>query len=329
MWAYLLHLGSNLWVDRVVPGREQDYICFQPFLRCEAALWRALTAALAASGATAVLIDVADGVRYDSHPELAVRRAWSRPRLQRELARLRRLGLEPIPKLNFSTAHDAWLGPYGRMVSTDAYYAVCRDLIAETIELFGRPSLFHLGMDEETAAHQQLYAYAVMRQHDLWWQDLRFLVDQVERGGSRAWVWSDYLWHHPDEYLRRMPRTVLQSNWYYGASFSLDRRRNPAAAYVRAYLQLDAHGFDQVPTGSNHAHAGNFAATVGFARRHLAPERLRGFLQTAWRPTQTVYRERHLEAIAQLQAARTRAGAARVPLRRRSPAAGRTRPACP
>ena len=76
-----------------------------------------------------------------------------------EVVRLREMGLEPIPKLNFSTCHDAWLGPYARMVSTPQYYQVVKDLIAETIEMFGNPRLFHLGMDEEALVHQRQFEY--------------------------------------------------------------------------------------------------------------------------------------------------------------------------
>jgi len=38
------------------------------------------------------------------------------------------MGLEPIPKRNFSTAHDTWIKEYGRQVSTSVYYLVCADL---------------------------------------------------------------------------------------------------------------------------------------------------------------------------------------------------------
>jgi len=96
----------------------------------------------------ALVLDLGDGVRWDSHPEIAVENAWTPAKLREELDRARELGIEPLPKLNFSTAHDAWLGPYSRMVSTPQYYEVCRDLIDEASELFGRPRLFHLGMDE-------------------------------------------------------------------------------------------------------------------------------------------------------------------------------------
>jgi len=305
IWAYLLHLGCNMWADRLIPGREDEYICFRPYLRCETELWNEVVKEMAEAGMNMAVIDVADGVEYESHPEIAVRRAWSPKRLRRELARMRRLGIEPIPKLNFSTCHDAWMGPYARMVSTDAYYAVCRDLIEEVIDLFDGPRFFHLGMDEETAQHQRLYEYVVIRQHDLWWRDLFFYIEAVEKGGSRPWVWSDYVWHYPEIFYAKMPTSVLQSNWYYQDSFSISQRRNPRSFHrVRAYLELDERGYDQVPTGSNHSFPENFQKTVEYGKKRLAPERLKGFLQTVWRPTQAIYRDRHLEAVQLVGAAK-------------------------
>jgi hypothetical protein len=237
-------------------------------------------------------------VKYESHPEIAVKGAWSPKRLRRELERLRKLGLEPIPKLNFSACHDAWLGPYSRMVSTDTYYAVCKDLLHEIADLFDRPRFFHLGMDEETFEHQRYYEYTLVRQYDLWWRDLYFLFEQVENGGVRPWVWSDYVWHHPDVFYEKMPKSVLQSNWYYGAEFAEAEGR--AKACVGAYDGLEAHGYDQVPTGSNWSTPTNFGRTVEYCRERIAPERLYGFLQTPWKPTLEACRQRHLEAIQQV-----------------------------
>ena len=304
IWAYLIHLGYNMWSDRDTPEWTQwsrlPYFAARPFLRCHTPLWRDLLKRMAGAGVNMVVIDLGEGVEYDSHPEIAVRRAWQPERLRRELARIRDLGLEPIPKFNFSTAHDQWLGPYARCVSTDAYYAVCRDLIAEAAQLFDHPRLFHLGMDEETAGHQRFYQYAVMRQHDLWWHDLYFLIEQVEKAGARPWIWSDYIWRHPDDFRRKMPRSVLQSNWYYGKSFSLKRR------YVQAYLDLEKHRYDQVPAGSNYSVPVNLHRTAQFCRKRLAPRRLRGFLQTVWRPTLEPYRHYHESAIDLVADAKTR-----------------------
>lgn len=289
-WGYLIHLGFNMWADREAPEWGLEHISAKPFLRCDPGVWDATVEALVRAGADLLVIDLGEGVRYESHPELAARGAWSVGRLRRELDRLRQLGLEPIPKLNFSATHDAWLGPYGRCVSTPPYYRVCRDLLREVIDLFDRPRFFHLGMDEETARHQRYYNYVVIRQHDLWWKDFEFLAEQVERRGVQPWIWSDYLWNHSETFLQRMPQTVLQSNWYYGSRFS---RKDP---YVKAYVDLEAHRYDQVPTGSNWSVPENFPRTVRYAARNIVPRRLKGFLMTVWRPCLPGLQARHLDA---------------------------------
>jgi hypothetical protein len=291
IWAVLLHLGYNMWSDRDAPEWGLDYVSARPYLRFDESLWDDLLQEMARAGINMVVIDLGEGVQYESHPELAVRGSWTKQRLLQALDKVRALGIEPIPKLNFSTSHDAWLGEYARCVSTDVYYAVCRDLIAEVVELFDTPRFFHLGMDEETARHQRHYDYALIRQHDLWWHDLLFYVEQVERGGVRPWIWSDYVWHHPEAFFAQMPKSVLQSNWYYGEEFGPDVER------VKAYDEIEAHGYDQIPTGSNWTNRINFKGTVDYCREHLAQERLYGFLQTVWKPTLEECRDRHLEAI--------------------------------
>src|SRR5207245_2013049 len=150
------------------------------------------------------------------------------------------------------------------------------------------------------------------RQQDLWWRDLYFYIEQVEKAGSRAWVWSDYAWNHPDQFYRKMPKSVVQSNWYYDENFEIDPAHDPQTPrelgnlqYHHAYLDLDAHGYDQIPTGSNWSDADNFEATAAFCRRHITPERLLGFLQTPWKPMLEVCRQQHEEAIAQVARAVT------------------------
>ncbi|MCX7013169.1 MAG: Tat pathway signal protein [Candidatus Sumerlaeota bacterium] len=293
IFANLIHLSYNMWEDRQAPpeAKKNRYHHYMREMRFDDSLWNDIVARMAGAGMNRVVIDVGDGVQFRGRPEIAVPGAWTGERLTEELKRLRDRGLEPIPKLNFSTCHDAWLGDYARRVSTPEYYAACRDLIAETAELFGGPRFFHLGMDEETAAHQRFHAYVVVRQYELWWNDLEFYFREVEKAGARPWVWSDYLWHNRDLFLERMPKSVLQSNWYYGKEFPDDR------APVKAYGDLEAHGFDQVPTCSNHSCRENTPLTVDYCRRRIAPERLLGFLQTVWRPTKEEFRDRHMEAI--------------------------------
>lgn len=296
MWAYLLHLGYNMWGDRKRKGHPNWHATDS--LRCQLPVWRDLVDMLAKAGANTVVIDVGEGMKYKSHPELAIKGSWSHDRMREELARIREKGMEPIPKLNFSATHDRWLGPYSRMLSTDTYYKVCADVIAEAIEVFDGPPLFHLGMDEETARHQSSYRHVVIRQHGLWWHDFLYLVDQVEKGGARAWIWSDYVWNHPEKFWENMPKSVLQSNWYYGTNFSDDNKM------TKAYKELDAHGYDQVPTGSNWSSDRNMMLTMKYARTHIAPNRLKGLFMAPWHPTMAKDREPHEEAIKQLAAAR-------------------------
>ena len=67
MRAMLLHLGRNLWGESTAADH----------LRCEDAIWRECTELMADRGFNMVLIDLAEGLVYPSHPELAVKGSWS------------------------------------------------------------------------------------------------------------------------------------------------------------------------------------------------------------------------------------------------------------
>jgi hypothetical protein len=292
MWGCLIHLSFNMWEEYIAPEREARG--YRPDLRVSDKLWSEAREKMAKEGMNMVLIDLGDAVKYKSHPEIAVNNAWSRSRLKEELAKFRRVGIEPIPKLNFSTGHDTWLGKYSRMVSTNEYYAVCKDLINEVVDLFDKPRYFHLGMDEEDAEHQKFYQYIVVRQKDLWWKDFYFLTGEVEIKGSRPWIWSDSIWHRPEDFLKKMPKTVLQSNWYYRKTF--DDLKLPQ---LKAYTDLEEHGYDQVPTGTSYYPdiQDNMMGNVKYCTKHIADSRLLGFLQTVWVPTIDENRELVLKGI--------------------------------
>jgi hypothetical protein len=319
IWGQLIHLSMNLWFDcglKNLPDNNIRAGHYQPYLRFDDKLWRDLIPAMERERLNMVVLDLGDAVRYKSHPEIAVKNAWEPRRLREELARLRDAGLEPIPKLNFATTHDAWLGPYSRLVSSKIYYKVCENLIAEVIDLFDGPRFFHLGMDEETAVNQIYRQFVVVRQFDLWWHDLYFLFDQVRRHGTRPWIWSDYEWYHPKEFYRHMPKDVLQSNWWYYGKLKPETtliRCNPQdhnmtkplkLKPVQAYLELEKHGYDQVLTGSNCARSDNMDATVKFATKNIAPKRLHGFIMTTWKALLPQNRKSHFAAVSQIGAAR-------------------------
>lgn len=100
--------------------------------------------------------------------------------------------------------------------------------------------------------------------------------------------------NHPEEFYDKMPKSVLQSNWYYGTEFDPAMKNYER---VKAYLELEEHGYDQVPTGSNWSCEENMPRTVEFCQQHIAPQRLLGFMQTPWHPTLEATRAKHMQAI--------------------------------
>lgn len=297
--SILLHLGSNLWEDHMPDRPEFKKFeklhdrAYSPNLQLDDKLWSEMLVRFADAGGNMVVIDVADGIRYRSRPELGVNGAWSGARLREELRRCRDLGLEPIPKLNFSSCHDAWLGVYARMVSTPQYYDCCRDVIREVADLFDGPRFLHIGMDEETSAHQRYYNYVVVRQGQLWWDDLNFYIDTVRGAGCRSWMWSDVLWHcDPEVFRKNVPADVVQSNWYYGAEFDIDALPEAVRPYVSTYLKLAELGYEQIPVGSTWTCDSNYGDTVKFCRERLGDDpKLLGFMMAPWLMT-----EKHNEA---------------------------------
>jgi len=293
LWGMLLHPSSS-WIERKAAR-----------LACDDAVWETTTQAMADAGFTTAVISLCDSVRFDSHPDFALPDAWSPGRLREELTRLRSLGLTPVPKLNFSSVHSFWLGDYGRMISSSVYYEVAADLIAEVVELFEQPPLFHLGLDEESIyTGDPLYEYVVGRRRDLWWHDALYLIDQVASHGVRPWVWADEAWSKVGDYYDRMPTSVLQSNWFYHPDFPGRETGRPRPLDWQqrethlAYLDLDDHGFDQVPCASTWIDPANIANTVDYCTERIAPDRLLGFLVTTWKTLVPEHLDAQLAAVA-------------------------------
>ncbi|MBQ3049862.1 MAG: hypothetical protein IJC94_07905 [Oscillospiraceae bacterium] len=287
IWSYLIHLGGNMWYDEGADLPflgEEGFSEYRDYLLCDEAVWDEVIKFLPTQGINTVIVDLAEGVRYDSHPELAIKGSWSKEKLLKKLDDIRALGMTPIPKINFSACHDAWLQDYSKMLSTEKYLQVAADLIDEVCDMFGNPELFHLGMDEENAPLQEGYNYSVIRGEKQWWSDFYFFMNRVEKNGARAWVWSDYYWDHPDLFKKHMPKEVLQSNWYYGRDFfkGKDGKYNTS---VQTYIDLEEMGYDQVPTASTWGSPSNEVRTVLFCRDNIAPERLKGFMTAPWQFT--------------------------------------------
>ena len=285
MWANLVHLGSNMWNEEGnTAGREhRSTPCASPKLLFNRECWDAHMQELKDVGVNTLILDIGDAMLYESHPEIALEGSWDRDTMLAEIKKLTDMGFELVPKLNFSSCHDIWLKDYSRMLSTPTYYQVCKDLIAEVCEVF-KPKYFHLGMDEETYGHQKNFKYAVVRHGDLWWHDFYFYLDCVEKGGARPWIWSDYAWNHPELFLEKMPKDVIQSNWYYSRKFSSadEGFTELSATRIATFEMLDKHGYDQVPTGSVYSSDENFELLTRHCVNHISSDKLMGMMQSTW-----------------------------------------------
>src|SRR5690554_4079936 len=146
IWGCFIHLSFNMWEDYISPHRP--FRGFRPYLEISEPLWNDAINKMAEEGINLVAIELGDAVEYKCYPEIAVHNSWQPERLLKEVERIKSLGMEPIPALNFSAGHDTWMGEYSRMVSTDEYYKFCADIIDEICDIFGNPRFFHLGLDE-------------------------------------------------------------------------------------------------------------------------------------------------------------------------------------
>ena len=311
-WIDLIHFGMNMWGD--LPrnperkGLQAKILTDEEFaavtkpehldlgrMHFEEKFWQELSLKLRSSGCNAIMLDVGEGMVYPSHPELAINGSWPAEKLKAEVDRLRGMGFEVIPKLNFSTTHDAWLGPYERMVSTAKYYEVCADVIRDVAEVFAPVKNFHLGFDEEDVpSFQRGSSMLVMRQGDFWWHDVNWFVREVERFGARAWVWSDYIRRHPlEEFCRKMPKTVVQNPWTYWATKS----KIDSDPLVKIYRTLADAGYDVAPCGSNcYGVTENFPDMAEHSKANLPAERFKGMIMAPWIKTIEPYRRLHWEA---------------------------------
>ena len=298
MFTIYNQLGTHMWKSKQPLNHNGRYVSDKVLDREPA--WRKRMEYARAAGANTVVVEIAEMLKYPSHPEIWIDGAWDAEKMNGWVKWLKSIGFrEVFPSLNFSTSHDLWLGEYSRMISTPAYYKVCRDLIKDTYEVFEKPRIFHFGMDEEEPTLSFLPTLKanemiVCRQGDLYWNDNLFFIREIEKLGAQALMAADKIWFGIDAYVKHIPKSVLQTNWYYGTTFDKTKLPKWMAREIDAYLELEKHGYEQLPgcsnwlhdhdrkTGMTEADSPNIEATFKFCKENVAPERLKGFLVMPW-----------------------------------------------
>ena len=299
----LLHLGLNMWRRREVefPQTDAGY-CYK--LACQKDEWVALTEEMAKLGMNLLLIDMAEGVKYDSHPELAVEGSWSKDEFREDLKRLRALGITPIPKFNFSLGHSAWLKDYAYMAGTDTYYKVCEDLMREGCDLFDGPEFFHLGLEEEEYGSQASHPIIIIRNVKTKCDDAVRLFNICRDCGTRPWIWVDPntidTFGGKEEFCRVVPKDVLISNWFYGRFYLGPDTLRDASPRGYLYKEIGDWGYEQIPTTSNWGNEFNAKQTMDFCKRYTE-ESIIGYMCASWLATTDNYHYGNVDCLYNLK----------------------------
>lgn len=285
MWSFLIHFGSNMWGKK---GAKESYYDFDNIyhdkLFLDRQTWREVTDFLPQCGINTLLIDMGEGVKLDSHPELAVEGSWEKAEFKRELDRLRKMGLTPIPKLNFSGEHNAWLQDWARMLGTERYYQMTQEVIEEVIELFDTPEFFHLGLDGEGRGKIDDTPFTTIRNAPQFTADANKLFKICMDQGVRPWIWmhADDLENQfggAESFCANIPKEVLISNCYYSGGFGAEQNEK----WVGMYNRLAEWGYEQIPCCSTQIEIMNTRQTLKWCRdMEKSQDSIRGFITAPW-----------------------------------------------
>ena len=335
----LLHLGFNMWGGYVTPDEPRERGIHYTRTKCptDPAVWSDITALMQKRRYNMAIIDLGGGVEFPSHPELTIKGCRSPQWMRDEVRRLADMGIEAIPKLNFSASHDAWLGIYERMVATPAYYQVVKDVIADAVEMFGNPRFIHIGMDEESMEFQRDYPVTMVRRGEVLWRDLRYIIDCVEKHNARAIMFGQsHFARNETEFYKRIPKTVVQNAGMYGHGHTLewakkkyeeskaDSKGRPGMWKIRCmtldgmFRRMGEHGYDVLSCSSNWVlidkkkypvvkygkdypqDRESIAWLHDLLAKEVAPERLIGGMTAPWMQMTSEYQEYWRDGINQL-----------------------------
>ncbi len=311
-----MHLSFNEW-----PQQQYETTIFDDDF------WEEFLIKCHQTGINMILLDVGDGVQYKSHPEICLQDAWSRERIHTEIEKCKKLGIELIPKANFSTSHCYWMKEYRKMISSKIYYDFCSDIIKELYEMFEGPRFIHLGMDEEEIINTKGTDYVVFRQGDLLMHDIKFLIDEVNKTGAKPWIWHDPLTEYTEKFTEAIsPDEVVISPWWYwgyteedtfrlitdyegmykARGLKYEREAPCRVNFMTKILPLMEKGYKYVPTSSIcYKDEANVEATVNhFRSGSPSEEQLPGYMIAPWMRTLPKYKDNIFRSLDLLKEAR-------------------------
>ena len=176
------------------------------------------------------------------------------------------------------------------MVSTKVYYNVVKDLIDEVIDIFDKPTYFHLGCDEERVEEQAAVNahFSCFRRGKLLWDDLNFYFDCVKAHGVTPWIWSDHFWYNRKDFLPNIPKDVILSPWYYDKIYSGDvPQMTPfRQTILDSFKAIADEGYTQIICGSTCWRSQSIRHLMDYVTKQTGGNGIKGFLLAPWYRTQ-------------------------------------------
>ena len=305
----IISLGDNIGHDSTTRPTAHNEL-FQTKMLTEKSAWDEIVIRAKEVGITTLVIDLADGINYKSHPELWLSEGgWTPEYMTEEVRRLKAMGFNVVPMLNFSAAHDAWLGEYGRMLGTSYYYKVVKDLIYEVCDIFESPELFHIGMNDENEASQKTLTYACYRQFELLMHDVNFMIQCLRDKGARPWMWADIAAKDFEVFEANIEKDVVVSPYYIDSLFYdpiLPMSTLPSDVNMReSYKKLTVAGYEIIPCGSNCVASGySLDHNVRFAMENAVEDKVKGFMMASGRSTNERNKYRYFAALQHVKRAK-------------------------
>ena len=241
---------------------------------------------IAENGGNVALLDVGEALALECTRTVWPAGVVTGQEVAAHVAAWRKLGVQTVPLLNFSTVHSAWMGHPSRMTKTKPYWDFCTRAIAETLAVFRGTKVLHVGMDDEVLKSPvfKKQPYARVRTGDELWYTVNFFAQEAAKAGARIWLWGDVVREDPEGFRKNVTSDVIVSNRYLTSMHDKSAYRDLVQDQDKAYETLDKLGFSQIPCCTtsnclrNEGKSDNPSRLASFIEKRVSPERLKGFV---------------------------------------------------
>ena len=202
-------------------------------------------------GFDTVMLNLGEGIVYDSHPEIAIKGSMPKAEFKVYLEKIKALGMKTAPMLDFSAVRNAWMGEYSCTAGSLLYKDVCCDILKEVLELFEGPELCHLGFESETYEKQSRNPVITKRRYETLYRDMHALFDICNEYGTRPIIWVDpetvQELGGKERFLQNIPKNVILSYLYYKPIYPHYIEQNRVKEEMKFNDEICTWGYDIYP----------------------------------------------------------------------------------